>query len=419
MRLRAGATPDRLNIKEDKMSLPLEGIKVLELGQWVAAPATCTVLAQWGAEAIKVEPVEGDAMRQVKGTGVIEIKDFNFLFELANHNKKSVALNLKDKQGLDIFYKLVMNVDVMVTNFRLDALPKLGLDYATLHKINPRLIYANINGYGQKGPDKFKKGFDYTAFWARSGIMASLGEPDSPLSNERPGYGDYITAMNTVAGIALALLARQRTGLGQEVTASLLASGIWALAEDIQTSITMDCEVPRLSRKKAGNPLFNCYVTRDERWLQLAMLQTDPFWPAFCKAAGRQELENDPRFNSHAARCGHNEELITIIDGIIGSNTLEYWTEQFDSHDLIWGHVQTIREVTQDPQVTANNYFGEVEHPNYGKQKIVTCPIQLSETPSKPLEASPELGQHTEEVLQEIGYSWEDIARFKEKRVIL
>ncbi|MGV8058606.1 MAG: CaiB/BaiF CoA transferase family protein [Smithellaceae bacterium] len=401
------------------MHQPLEGIKVLELAHWAAGPAASAILADWGADVIKVESLEGDGVRGMKSTGLLQIGDVNFLWEFYNHNKKSIAIDLKAKEALDITNRLMKNADILVSNFRPEALQKLHLDYETVNKINPRLIYASLSGYGHRGPDKDKRGFDYAAFWARSGVMATIGEPGTPLSAQRPAYGDHITAMFMAGGIALALFARERTGVGQELDISLLASGIWAMAVDIQASLTLGVEIPRLSRKKAGNPLYNCYEAKDGKWFQFVMLQTDPYWSAICQALGSQDLEHDPRFNSHAKRCEHNEELIDVIDSIIYTKNIEDWSKIFDRYGLIWGLVQTVAQVTSDPQVMANEIFKELNHPNHGMMKMVTNPVRLNKTQNKALEAAPELGQHTEEILLELGYDWQDIAKLKEKKVIL
>jgi len=408
------------NAVRGKMKPPLEGIRVLDLTQWVFGPTTAAVLGDWGAEVIHLEdPSGGDPMRGLLSMAVISMSNINFPFELCNRNKKSLTVDTKQAKGQEIVHKLVEGADVFVSSLRKNVLERQRLDYATLSKINPRLVYAHVSGYGEKGGESNRAGYDFAAFWARTGLMASLGEPGTPPPPQRNGWGDQISGLSMAGGIALALFVRERTGIGQEVNLSLLGSGIWMAGCLIQGSLATGEDFPQLSRKSAGNPLFNTYGTEDGRWLQLVSLQTDRYWPGFCKAIEKPELEYDSRFDSHEMRCANNTILISIIDETLATRTLEEWAKRFDENGVLWGAVKNYLETASDQQAIENDYIAEVEHPARGRVKIVASPIQLSKTPAAIRTTAPELGQHTEEILLESGYTWDDISYFKNGNVIM
>lgn len=399
----------------------LSGIKVLELAVWVAAPSASMILADWGAEVIKIEnPKGGDAVRGLTHTsGVYMEPGFNQLWELLNRNKKSIALNIKNERAREIIYKLVKNADVFTTNYRQQTLQKLGYDYETISRVNPRIIYASVTGYGLNGPSKGLPGMDETAYWARSGIMSVLGEPDSPPPPLHGALGDLPTGMFLAGGIAAALFRREKTGIGQEIEASLLSAGIWTAGIDVQTAIHYHTDAPRESRKEKLNALYNSYQTKEGRWIMLAMPQSDIYWPNFCRAIDREDLVTDPRFNSSVTREKNKKLLISLLDEIIGDMTLPELKERFDKADIVWSLVQTMTEVVADPDAIANGYIIEYDHPGRGKIKGISTPIQFRTTPASVRTSAPELGQHTEEVLLELGYTWTRIGELKEKGVIL
>lgn len=405
------------------MSGVLEGIKVLSMGLVVAAPAASAWLADWGAEVIKIEPLTGDTFRGVNSRGrttmVFELNGVTvgWAFQLMNRNKKSLAVDLKTDSGREILYKLVKKADVFLSNYKSEALSNLKLDYASLSKINPGIIYAGITGYGTVGPDKNEPGYDVTAAWARSGVMYQLGEPGSIPSPQRPGQMDTVAAAHAVAGITAALLNRERTGKGQEVELSLFHSGVWTLSVDTQGALVGKTQ-PKITRSMVQNPLWNSYRTKDDRWIQLGMLQPDPYWPGFCRAIGKPELENDPRFNSILVRRENCKELINIIGEVFATKTMAGWEKLFKENNVIYGRVQNMVEVTIDPQAIANDFFVEMEHPA-GKMKVVSSPVKFYQNPGRVRGPAPELGQHNEEILLALDYSWDDIARLKEQGAIL
>jgi crotonobetainyl-CoA:carnitine CoA-transferase CaiB-like acyl-CoA transferase len=404
------------------MSMALEGIRVVDASEAGFGPACSRVLGDMGAEVIKVERTEGGDQGRgvVKIAGAIPVSDINYLFEFYNCNKKGVALDLKQEKGREALYKLVEKSDVFVCNYRPDALKKLGLEYKTLSKINPRIIYTHISGYGLWGPESFKGAYDYAAFWARTGVMAALGEPDTALSSQMPAYGDNISGLFAACATVIALFHRERTGEGQEVVSSLLGGGIWAMGLVLSAVMATGMDLDRVSRKKAGNPLYNSYECKDGKWVQLVCLQGDKFWHGVCQALGIENLENDPRFSSHIKRMKNNEALISILDQVFASRDRVEWGKRLDERDLLWGSVSTPAEVVADPTAWANGYFQEVDHPTLGRYKMVLPPWQFSKTPPKIKTTAPELGQHTEEVLVDLlGYTWDDLAAFKDKGIIL
>ena len=388
------------------------------MGQVIAIPATGAILADMGAEVIKLEPLSGEMLRGIKRCQGLETGPINWAFELLNRNKKGLALDLKKDAGREILYKLIRTADVFVSNYEINTLEKLKLDYANLSKLNPKLVYASINGYGLAGPDKDERGYDQAAAWARSGMMYLIGEPGNAPVLQREGMMDNVAGTHIAAGILAALLHRERTGKGQELATSLYHCGVWTISGDIQKALGGQVPV-KGKRTKAQNPLSNNYRTKDDRWICLANLQSDPVWPGFCRSIGKPELQNDPRFASFTKRAQNCEELIRIVDEVLASKNQEDWIVTFKNNNVICGKVQTPAEVVNDPQALANNFFAEVDHPETGKIKLINTPIKFYQDPNSVRATAPQVGQHTEEILLDIGYTWEDISRLKDDRIIL
>ena len=401
------------------MAGPLDGVRVLELGIWVAVPSGAAVLADWGARVVKIEPPEGDPLRGLAATGLVPYQpEVNPAFQLDNRGKRSITLDLRRAEGRRVAHALAARSDVFLTNLRRQKLAGLGMDYATLGRVNPRLVHASLTGYGKEGPERERAAFDYAAFWARAGIMASLGEPEGPPPTQRPGMGDHMTGLGLAGAIAAALFARERSGVGQEIHMSLFQSGMWMLASDIQAALTTGyCHTPG-GRRAAPNPLFNFYRTRDGRWLHLVMLQPDRHWDAFCGAIGRPDLHADPRFATAPVRFQHCRELIAILDPLFAEHTLAEWAAALDGAGCYWGKVQTVEEVAGDPQAEAIGAFAETALPDGRPLRIVNSPVAFAATPAAVAGPAPELGQHTEEVLLEAGFGWDDIARLKDAGVL-
>jgi crotonobetainyl-CoA:carnitine CoA-transferase CaiB-like acyl-CoA transferase len=406
------------------MSGVLEGLKVIAMEHMEAIPVASVWMADWGADVIKVEPLTGDMFRGLKGAHgmATEIQlggaSVNWTFQLFNRNKKSIAINLKTEKGKELLYRLVKGADIFMSNYEMDSLKKLKADYETLSKINPSLVYGTISGYGSIGPDKDQRGFDHAAGWARSGMQYMIGEPGTVPPRLRGGLIDRgVAAPQALAGILAALYHKEKTGEGQELEISLFNAGVWALALDIQAALVGITAI-KDDRTKAKNPLYNVYKAGDGRWFQLSMLQSDPVWPGFCKAIGKPELEKDPRYNSLEAREENCEELIRIIDKVMASGNSDKWEKAFRKNDLIYAKVQSPTEVSTDPQAIANEFFTRLPHPQ-GDFPVIATPVKFKQNPAEVKTSAPEVGQDNEMTLIDLGYTWEDIIKFKDDGVIL
>jgi len=393
----------------------LEGIRVIDMGHFVAVPSGAAVLGDWGADVLKVEPLSGEPQRGVMALAQTPV---NWRFEVHNRNKRSIALDLKSDRGRDILHALVRESDVFMSNYELAALERLALDYTALREVNPRLVYALLTGYGTAGPDGGRRGFDMAAAWAGTGMQYLLTESGKSPPQQRGGVLDRTVGFQMVAGILAALLHRKTTGQGQLVELSLYHSGVWTLAADLQVALA-GLPLPVHERTRALNPLVNQYRTGDNRWLQLAMLQSDLSWHDFCQAVGRPDLEDDPRFNGMQLRAEHCQELIAILDEVFASRNADEWDQRLGEHNCIYGLIRTTEEVVADPQALANDFFAGIEHPVAGQTRMVTTPVKFHESPATLRQTAPETGQHTEEVLLELGYDWDGITRLKEEGVIL
>ena len=406
------------------MASPLENIRVIDWTAWQQGPVAGLMLGDLGAEVIKIEEYKrGDPGRGTKRTNDGKTRELPFgrasYFEINNRNKKSLAVNLKKKKGQEILHQLVEKSDVLLHNFRPESAKKLRMDYETLSKINPRLIYALASGYGSRGPDRNKPAFDYTA-QARSGFMYSFGEPGMPPLWGVGGIADQIGGVFLAYGILGAIVARERLGVGQELEVSLLASMMWTLGLNISDRLLLGIETSRSSRRRAHNPLWNQYQCKDGQWFCLAMIQSDRYWQTFCEALGLEEMAKDERFLDMDKRGEHCEELIAILDKVFGSKTYEEVEKSFQQGgEIIYQKIQTFTDLIQDPQVLANEYIADFAHPVLGNVKLLDCPIKYARTPGTLRLPAPEFGQHTEEVLTEIlGYNWDQITELKDEEII-
>lgn len=401
----------------------LEGVKVVDMGHVVAVPAAGAILSDWGADVIKIEPLTGDMLRglarfKIINGEIILDTSVSWSFQLLNRNKKSLALNLKSDAGVKIMHQLVQKADVFMSNYETGALQKLRCDYSTLSKVNPAIVYATLTGYGTEGPDKEKRGFDFSAAWARTGAQYQIGEVGSPPPPQRGGMMDRVTAGHMVAGILAALLHKEKTGKGQKIEFSLYHTGVWIVADDIQAALA-GSPLPQRDRTMSTNPIFNSYRTKDGRWLWLAMLQSEISWGDFCRAIEKPELENDARFKNMEVRGLNCKELVKIIDGVIASRDYVEWEKRFKQNNCIFEKVQTPTEVANDPQAIANNFYADIQIPGVAEGKLLNSPVKFRQNPASIKSPAPEIGQNTEEVLLELGYNWEDIAGLKEQKVIL
>jgi len=401
--------------------MPLEGMRVIDWTIWQQGPVCSAMLGDLGAEVIKIEERErGDPGRGMIKISGVDLKDRpNFYFEANNRNKKSITLDLKKPAARDIVYQLVARSDVFVQNFRLGVASRLGLDYPTLRRHNPRLIYASASGYGPEGPDAGDPSFDQLGL-ARSGIMLAAGEPDMPPLTIAGGIADQMGAIMLAYGVLAAVVARERFGVGQEVDASHLGSMLMLQGLSVAARLMMGFAIPRLPRKFAANPLWNHYRCADDKWICLGMLQPDRYWADFCRALGRPELAHDERFGNLRLRAANAAAAVEILDEIFAAKPRDEWMGILrTSGDFIFTVVNSVDDLPTDPQVLVNDYIIDFDHPQFGKTQVVGIPVRLGETPGAVRLPAPEFGQHTEEVLNQLlGYSWERIAALKDQGVI-
>ena len=405
------------------MPRPLDGVRVIDWTIWQQGPVSTMMLADLGAEVIKLEErVGGDPGRgvlSIAGAMVGATSGPNFYFEANNRHKKSLTLDLKKPEALEIVYKLVEKSDVFVQNFRKGVADRLGLGYEKFKHRNPKIIYASATGYGPFGPDSAEPSFDYMGL-ARSGIMTAAGEPDMPPLAITGGIADQMGAIMLSYGILAALISRDKYGVGQQVDSSHLGSMTALQGLNVSCKAILGKEFKRLPRAAAPSPLWNHYKCGDDKWICLAMAQQDRYWKDFCKVLGISEIATDSRFDTMAKRAENAKDLIPILDKVFIAKPRDYWMKAFkEGGDFIYTLVNSIDDLLHDEQMLANEYIVDYDHPRIGKTKVVGFPLRLSETPADPRGAAPEFGEHTEMILTELlGYSWEDVGRFRETEVI-
>jgi crotonobetainyl-CoA:carnitine CoA-transferase CaiB-like acyl-CoA transferase len=399
---------------------PFEGIRVVELAQWVFVPVAGALLADWGANVVHIEPTEGDPYRGLATQGIgAERGGINLSLALANRGKRSIALDIRHEEGLAVLHRLLVNADVFLTNVRPAALARAGLDADALTSRYPGLIYARGSGYGVRGPDADQAGYDATAFWARGGLAHMLTPPerDYPIG-QRGALGDRNGALALAFGVAAALLKRTRTGVGSIVDVSLLASAMWTLSSDLLAALGGAEPAPSSGRGPLVNPLVGTYRTKDGRHISLVFLQPDRYWPDFCRLIGRPELAEDPRFSDIVSRRENGAACIEELDREFAKRTFEEWKSLLDALDAPWSPVQSVSELLSDPQVEANGYIGDVVIDGEVAYRLPAVPVQFDGRPP-PLRRAPEHGEDTETLLLEAGFEWEQIAELKEAGVIL
>ena len=401
------------------MPMPLEGLRVLDWTIWQQGPVCSAMLGDLGAEVIKLEARDGgDPGRGLVGIGGASARP-NFYFEANNRNKKSLALDLKQPEAREIVYELAARSDVFVQNFRKGVAGRLGLDYASLRKRNPRIIYANATGYGPEGPDSGEPSFDQLGL-ARSGLMLAAGEPGMPPLPIAGGIADQMGAVLMAYGVLAALVARERYGMGQEVDASHLGSMSFLQGLSLSCKLMAGFAFPRTFRTRAPNPLWNHYRCADDKWLALGMLQSDRYWTDLCRALGRPQLAEDPRFTDFRKRTENAADCVGALDAIFAARPRADWMKILhEGGDFIFTVVNSVDDLPDDPQMRINGYVVDLDHPQFGRTPMVGVPVRLSETPGSVREPAPELGQHTELLLTDLlGYDWDRIGALREKGVI-
>ncbi len=398
---------------------PLEGIKVVELTGFYAAPTVPRVLSEWGAEVIKIEPLTGDPSRTQAGVFNMPYSDEeNPAFDIANVNKRFVSLNLKTEEGKEATYKLLESADVLVTSYRSKALQKLGFSYEELSKRFPKLIFAQILGFGENGPEKDTAGFDATAYVCRGGILTSMTEKgESPL-NEVNAYGDFQATMCLVSGIGAALYARGKTGLGDKVTVSLHHTALFMMNIAIVSS-QYGNEYPK-SRKEVANPFNNTYKSKDDRWFLFCAPEYNRDFPKLMKMIGREDLIGNEDYCTVEGvnKRGKNREIIEIIETELAKKNLDELMKLFKENDIANEKGYTMEEIVNDEQAWANDCIRKIQYPSGNEVILPTNPVRFRSLGNPNMIPSKPLGYHTEEVLKEYGYSVEFIEQMKDNLAI-
>jgi len=396
----------------------LEGMKVVEMASIAAGPGAAAMLAEWGADVIKVEPLDGDGGRRTLiGLGVTDLP-YNPEFDLHNRGKRGIALNLSRPEAYAIVTELVRDADVFVTNMLSEKLVERRLDYKTLSALNPRLVHASISGYGAKGPMSQARAIDHAAFWARSGMAQLLTAKGGEPGGIRMAMGDRITASSLAAGILAGYISAQKTGKGRAVETSLLRAGIYALGTDIGLQIARGRVGSNQPRHANINPYQGFYPTKDGRWIAIQLGRGENVW----EDLGHPELADDPRLKDAASRRAHTAEIVDLLDSIFRERTMDEWAERFRDVDFIWSPVQRAQDVVADPQAEAAGAFVQVPMKQGGTYRGVAMPVgffdEAGAPEGLPATHAPELGEHTDAVLGQIGFDADRIAALRAEGVI-
>lgn len=419
----------------------LDGVKVVELAEHGFVPSCGAILADWGADVVKIERPTGDPLRAVMSQGfVADTGDFNFLFEVYNRNKRGITLDLRVPEGRAAFDKLIEQADVLITNFLPSAREKLGVMPEDLWKVNPRLVYAKGHGQGQRGPDADLGGFDAISFWSRGGVGDILTAPGAPLVMPRGAFGDAPSGAMLAGGVAAALFAREKAdadrlrrvasdesdlgsstdkgGRGVVVDVALLATAVWQLSTDLTATAYLREEPKRLSAGKTlANPMVGPFRASDDKWLMLNMLDDVRHWPPLCRALGLDELIEDPRFVDSDSRRANAEELHALFTEAIASRPRAESVVALAAEDTLFSTMASPLEVIDDPQVVANGYL--VQHPTEPKARLAAAPMQFDDEITQVRRAAPGLSEHTEEVLGELGYADTEVSALREAGAIV
>ena len=397
----------------------MDGVRVLEVAAWTFVPAAGAVLADWGADVIKIEhPESGDPQRGLISSGIIPGGPgaVNYIIEQPNRGKRSVAIDIATDAGLALLYDVARTSDVFLTSFLPSLRQKLRIDVEHIRAVNPDIVYVRGSGQGPLGPDADRGGLDGGSYWARSGIAHALTPPELewPLS-PRPAFGDLPGGMTIAGAIAAGLFQRERTGTAPVIDVSLLACAMWTLSPDIIAARLYGGDPMaklRGPREQNPNPLVGTYRTSDGRFLIIMMLQADRCWPELCERLGRPELADDPRFADGLSRYENRAECVRILDETFATRTLAGWKEAFAGMKGVWAPVQTSEEIYDDPQVEPNGYIVTIDREDGVSFPVVANPVMFEEQ-GYSLRAAPEHGQHTEELLLELGRSWDEIAELR------
>ncbi|HSA53612.1 MAG TPA: CoA transferase, partial [Yinghuangia sp.] len=404
------------------MTAVMRGVRVLEVAEHTFVPAASALLADWGADVVKIEHVErGDAMRGLASSGIAVVPDdVHVLFEHSNRGKRSLGLDLTSEAGREILYRLAATADVFLTNKLPSVRTKLCIDVEDIRAHNPHIIYVRGTGQGERGPDADSGAYDSLAFWSRSGAAAGVMRPEYghvPVP-PAPGFGDSIGAMTIAGGITSALFHRERTGEATTVDVSLLGTAMWSMGQALALSLHLDVPwAPPPPDKQGSNPLSRNYQTRDGRWLSFTCLQAGRYWRPACEAIGRPELADDPRFADQASLLANSGEAIAILREVFLERPLSEWREKLAGFTGQWAVVQDTLVAAADPQTVANGYVQECATASGVPFRLAAAPVQFDGRPPTPRRA-PTFNEHADEVLAELGLGTEAVLDLKIRNVV-
>jgi len=384
----------------------LAGVRVIDAASFIAGPVAATIMADLGADVIKLEPPDGDPYRHRSGGPGVPESPYNYRWIVDNRTKRGLALDLSSADGRAVLHRLVRRADVFVTNTRLDSRARLGVRWEGLGPLNPRLVDASITAYGERGDEAPRGGFDATALWARTGLMDLVKPaPDAPPARSLPGMGDHPTGVTLFAAIMAALYRRDRSGRGTMVSTSLMANGLWWNAIQVQAALSGAHVEPRPPRERPATALANLYRCGDGRWFLLNVLNDDRDWPTLLRALGRDDLGGDSRFATTPARRAHARELVPILDEVFASKPWAEWRTILDRHGLTFGEIATVDDARTDAQMVASGALVPLTDPRAGASLTVASPLWLEGAAKVEPRLAPELGEHSVEILREVGYA--------------
>ena len=394
-----------------------EGLKVLDVGTWIAAPVAATMLADYGADVIKIEQPElGDGYRNFAPAVALAGTDANYTWHLDARSRRSLALNLKTAQGMAILHRMVADCDVYVTNQPLSMRRELSLTYEDLAPLNERMIYASLTAYGEQGPERDVEGFDMVAYWARSGLMDNVRSTGAAPTQALPGMGDHPTGVAMYANILTALLRREKTGKGSHVHTSLLANGLWSASCVVQSGLAGG-DLSDYPQRRARSYTSIPYETADGRWLVFTMVRTQEALDSLFAIAGIPELLADERFATPEARAANGELIVEHLGARLKTRTAQAWMAEFQAAGVPGFVAATVESVQEDEQVLVNNMLLDAPE-GMGMDQVVDHPLNQEGLPRKPLDPAPELGEHSREVLAEFGFSDSEIDQLAADGVI-
>ena len=402
------------------MTAPLDNVTVVEIDNWMASPSAGAILADLGADVIKIEPLSGDPMRDMGRPAKVseDKKKFDYQFDVSNRGKRSIAIDLESEAGMEVVFLLIARADVFMCNLLKHRQDKFGLDPHNIKQANPRIVHATLTGYGTNGPEAHRPGYDVTAFFGRSGLYDAMREGETgTVPMARPAQGDHTTGLAFVAAILAALRLAERTGEAQVVETSLYETAIWTQASDYAiTAVDLAPLRPR-ARENMIIPTANRYPCGDGKWVVLNMPE-ESAWPKLCRVIEREDLLADERLQDIRGRFQHMPELVAAIDEALSHRTRYQWGEIFDANSIIWGPVLGLHEVASDPQADALGVFPTIHSPDIGPYRTVAAPMRFADVQVGPKGPAPKLGQHTREILSEAGHGTEEIEALVEQGAI-